>query len=166
MFEASAGRWWVLHTRSRHEKAVASTLGKQCICYYLPLVRTQRTYGRRHVTVRMPLFPSYLFLCGGVHECDAAWRTKRVARILHAENQEQLRTELRDIYRVVESGQPVDLYPSLREGRRCRVRSGPLRGVEGVVIRRRTPCRMYIAATMLGQSAVIEIDAAVLEAVD
>ena len=166
ILDTTAGRWWVLHTRSRHEKVVASALEEQRIGHYLPLVQVQRTYGRRRLTVQIPLFPGYVFLCGGLNECDAAWQTNRVARIIYVDNQEQIRTELQHIYRVVESGEPVDLYPSLRQGRRCRVRSGPLRGVEGVVVRRRNPCRMYISATMLGQSAVIEIDAAVLEAVD
>lgn len=164
--ETDSGRWWVLHTRSRHEKAVASVLEGRRIRHYLPLVRTERSYGRRRVDVDLPLFPSYLFLCGGADACDVAWKSNKVAQILDVEDQEQIRRELHQIYRVVESGQPVDLYPSLREGRRCRIKSGPLRGVDGVVLQRRKRWRMYIAATLLGQSAMIEIDAANLEAVD
>lgn len=164
--ETDSGRWWVLHTRSRHEKAVASVLEGRRIRHYLPLVRTERSYGGRRVDVDLPLFSGYLFLCGGADACDVAWKTNKLAQIIHVEDQQQIRGELHQIFRIVESGQPVDLYPSLCEGRRCRIKSGPLRGVEGVVLQRRKRWRMCIAATILGQSAMIEIDAANLEAVD
>lgn len=164
--DVTVDRWWVLHTRSRHEKTIAAVLAKQRIPHYLPLVRTQRTYGARRVNVELPLFPGYLFLGGGVYECDAAWRTNGVAQILRVDDQAKLRKELDDIRRAVESGLPVDLYPALRKGCRCRIRSGPLRGVEGVVVRRRSTSRMHIEATVLGQSAVIEIDAAILESIE
>lgn len=164
--DAVVDQWWVLHTRSRHEKTIAAALAKHRIPHYLPLVRTQRTHGSRRVSVELPLFPGYLFLGGGPDERDVAWRTKGVAQILRVDDQAKLRKELDDIRRAVESGLPVDLYPALRKGCRCRIRSGPLRGVEGVVVRRRSTSRMHIEATVLGQSAVIEIDAAILESIE
>jgi hypothetical protein len=91
---------------------------------------------------------------------------RHVARIITVEDQDRFCTELENIYRVVESGEAVDLDPSLREGKRCRITGGSLRGVEGVVLRRHRKSRMYINATVLGQSAVIEVDSALLEAVD
>jgi transcription antitermination factor NusG len=160
------GRWWALHTRARNEKLVATALAQRGIPHYLPLVSLQRNYGPRRVTVELPLFPGYLFLLGGADECAAALRTRRVAMVLRIDGQAQFRDELRQIHRVVESGESVDLYPGLQEGRRCRVISGSLAGLEGVVLRRRSSSRMYIAATVLRQSAVIEIDCALLEPLD
>lgn len=162
----STGRWWVLHTRSRHEKVVSSLLTRRGIRHYLPLVRTQRTYGGRRVSVELPLFPSYLFLRGEAPDCEAALRTNKVAHVLGVADQQRFESELSHIFRVVESGAGVDLYPGLRAGRRCRVKSGPLRGVEGIVLHRRSSCRLFMSATVLGQSAVVEIDAAALEALD
>lgn len=161
-----AGRWWVLHTRARNEKALASVLRRQRVYCYLPLVRKKRTYGGRTFEVAIPLFPGYVFMCGGENDRLAALQTKRVAKVIHVENQDELRAELQQVIRVVESGEPVDLYPGLCEGRRCRIIAGCLRGIEGVVLRRRSVSRLYMSATALGQSAVIEIDPALLEAVD
>ncbi|MFO0837886.1 MAG: transcription termination/antitermination NusG family protein [Phycisphaerae bacterium] len=165
-FAPLAGAWWVLHTRARNEKAVASALEKNGVPHYLPLVRLKRTYGGRAVHVSLPLFPGYLFMNGGESERYAALRTNRVANVIAVADQSQFVSELRQIIRVVESEHPVDLYPSLREGCRCRVVSGSLKGIEGVVLRRKNVSRMYIAATVLGQSAVIEIDNALLEPAD
>ena len=159
-------RWWVLHTRARTEKVVAATLAKNRVRHYLPLVHVQRTYGHRRSETDIPLFPGYLFVHGDSGACDAAWKTNKIAQVLHVENQGQIHAELGHIRRLMESGAPVDLYPSLRQGRHCRIRCGGLRGIEGVVLRRRNRCRMYISATILGQSAMIEIDAALLESLD
>ena len=160
------GRWCALRTKSRNEKALASDLRRMEIGHFLPLVPTARHYGGRLRRVELPLFPGYMFLCGGEAERTAALTTHRVAGVLEAGDQEGLKTDLQRIHRLVSGDEPVDLYPGLREGRRCRVVGGSLVGLEGVVLRRRGVCRVYIALAMLGQSAQVEIDAALLEAID
>ena len=160
------GRWWVLHTRARNEKVVALALAQHRVPYYLPLARLERTYTKCRVTVRLPLFPGYLFLCGDHEAREKAWKTKRVAKILPVDDQEQLRTELRQVCQALEAGGKVDLFASLRKGRRCRITGGTLKGLEGAVLRRGRHCRMYLAVTMLGQSAMVEVDGALLELID
>ena len=161
-----AGHWYVLHTRSRQEKALAADLARLNVPYFLPLVRVRRTYGGRIRRVELPLFPGYLFFCGAQRERQAVVKTNRVAQVLDAPDQVQLITDLQQIYRVVTSDQPVDLYPRLKKGARCRVASGPLTGLEGIVLRRPGPWRVYIGVHFLGQSAEIQIDAALLEIID
>lgn len=160
------GRWWVLHTHARNEKRVASALVEHGIQHFLPLVYVHHTYAKSEATFAVPLFPSYVFLCGGHAECDRARRTNRLASILEVVDQDQLRTELSCICRIVERGHAVELFPSLQPGQRCRITGGALKGLEGVVIQQGHRCRMYVSVTMLGQSAVVEVDAGVLEPVD
>ncbi len=162
----SARQLWVLHTRARHEKRVAETLAQRAVAHYLPLVCSRRTYGRRVVDFQVPLFPGYVFLGGDEPALEVAWRTNRIAQVLRVADVERLRTELEQIAQVLRIGAPVDLYPGLKTGRRCRVVAGPLMGTEGVVIRWRNASRLYLAVTFIGQSAAVEIDAAVLEAVE
>ena len=160
-----SGRWWVLHTRARNEKQVAHALAEQRVRHYLPLVSVRHTYAKAKVTFRVPLFPSYVFLCGDHGDCDKARRTNRIASILHVEDQEGLRAELWQIHRVVEGGNAVELFPALQAGQRCRITRGALQGVEGVVVRHAGRCRMYLSVSTLGQSAMVEVDAALLEPV-
>lgn len=160
------GTWWVLHTRARNEKAVAETLEKQGIAHFLPLVTHQRRYAGRIRQVEIPLFPGYIFLCGGISERHFALRTNRVAQVLEVPNQERLRADLQQIERVIASHAPVDLFPRIVEGARCRVVSGSLRGLEGVVLRRRGPWRVYVGVDFLGQSAELEIESALIEVLD
>jgi len=159
------GRWWVLHTRAQNEKRVASELERHGCAYYLPLVTVRHTYSRsRQAVFHKPLFPGYLFLCGDYRDCEIAWRTNRVANVLEVHDQERLRTELQHICRLIEGGRNVELYQGLQPGRRCRVVSGPLRGVEGVVLQWSGRTRLYVGVSMIGQSATVEIDATLLEA--
>lgn len=164
--DAMVGRWWVLHTRARNEKALAADLERLQIRHFLPLVEQGRTYGRRVVQVKIPLFPGYLFLCGSSEDRLGALKTNRIANVLDVADQERLKDDLRHIFRIVASKEPVDLYPRLRRGCRCRVIKGTLVGLEGVVIRRRGPWRVYVGVDFLGQSAELEIDPMLLEVID
>ncbi len=161
-----AGEWWLVHTKSRHEKALADDLGRKGIGYYLPLVQLERRYGGRSVRVQMPMFPSYLFLCGGDEERYVTLMTHRAAKVIRVVDQERLKTELRHVHRVMMSEEPVNLYPSIKPGRRCRVVRGGLAGLEGVVLRRRGTYRIYVGIDALGQSAELEIDPALIEVLD
>ncbi len=164
--EAFVGRWWVLHTRARNEKAVATDLQRHRVQHFLPLVRRMRIYSGRKRIVELPLFPGYVFLCGDLPERHLALQTHRVAQVLEVADQDGMRFDLAQIQRVVESEVPVDLYPRLRVGARCRVRTGSLMGLEGVVLRRRGPWRVYVGVQFVGQSAELEIEPDLLELLD
>lgn len=160
------GQWFVLHTKSRQEKAVAKDLETLHIQHFLPLVRYRRIQGGRVRRSSVPLFPGYIFLCGDDEDRLAALRTRRVANVLQVPDQSRLKSDLGNIWRVVGSEHPVDLYPRLRKGSRCRVTRGSLSGLEGVVIRRRGPWSVYVGVAFLGQSAELEIDPADLMILD
>ena len=61
---ACAPHWFAVYTSSRHEKRVNQQLEMREIEHYLPLYRTQRKWsdGSR-VTLDLPLFPGYIFVC-------------------------------------------------------------------------------------------------------
>jgi len=152
------GRWWVLHTKPRQERVVTRTLAAGGVRHFLPLIRRRRIYGRRRVDFTTPLFPGYVFLCGDEADRLAALQTKRVARVLDVCDQDRFRQELAHVGRIVDGDTPAELYPGLRAGVRCQVISGSLAGLEGIVLRRRGPWRVYVSVTFLGQSAELEIE--------
>ncbi|OQZ05625.1 MAG: hypothetical protein B6D36_09205 [Planctomycetes bacterium UTPLA1] len=158
--------WWVVHTKPRQEKVLADDLKRQRILYFLPLVRANRAYCRKRVTVELPLFPSYVFLFASPSDREAALKTNRVAATIPVHDQFRLRFELRQIHRLLDSGEAVSLYPSLKTGSHCRVTVGPLKGICGVVIGTRRKRKFYVSVTTLGLSATLEIDAAWLEPID
>jgi transcription antitermination factor NusG len=60
----------------------------------------------------------------------------------------------------------LDPHPYLQTGVRVRVRTGPLRGVEGVVEVKPRVDRLVLQVHALGQAASLEIDPAEVEPLD
>jgi len=157
---------WVVHTKARNGKALARDLHLKKIRCFLPLIQVTRRYAGRRISLRVPLFPSYLFFSGDEDDRYTALMTHRAACVIPVVDQDRLRRELQHIHLLTCSQESVDLYPGLHRGRRCRVISGALAGLEGVVLRRRDICRVYVGVEILGQSAELEVDASLLEIID
>ena len=161
--DAVAGSWHVLHTKSRQEKALASTLAAMDVPFYLPLIRKVQYYGRRKCTINVPLFPSYVFLRGSIEKAYEADRTKRVARIITVADQERIDRELKNLHQALSQEAPLDPYPHLREGIWVEVRSGPFQGIQGLIEQRTKNDRLILQIDVLGQASSLEIDGALLE---
>ncbi len=159
-------RWYVVHTHSRQEKALADTMEARGVRSFLPLVRVVRYYGHRRRVTERPLFPSYVFLWGTLDETYAAVSTKRVAGVLPVTDQDRLDRELYSIKLALIGEAALDPYPFLSVGRRARVASGPLRGVEGIVQGRPSETRLVLSVHTLGQAVAAEIDPSLLEPID
>lgn len=161
--EKSLGDWYVLHTKSRQEKIVADMLAAMGIPYFLPLSSQVRYYGRRKFSIDIPMFPSYVFLRGSEALAYESNRTKRIARIIPVFNQSKIDWELRNLYQAMENGASLDPFPYLTAGTRVEVRSGPFRGLQGIVDSRTKVNRLVLQVEMLGRAVCLEVDAALLD---
>lgn len=160
------GLWWVAHTKSRNEKALAQDLVAKNISYFLPM--TWKVQRRSHRTFRslLPLFSGYLFFCGQEKERVELLRTNRVANVIEVKDQEKLLDELVQFERALRAGAPLTPYKYIKAGQRCRVIAGPLLGLEGIVIQIKNVARLLLQIDMLGQAASVEIDIDLIEPID
>ena len=161
-----AGTWWVAHTKSRFEKAFAFDLERLGIGYFLPMVRKTRIAGGKRRQVMLPLFPSYVFFCGDVDARYNALLTDRLCQTIEVHDQEGLVNELSALEKALAGKADLDPYPFAAVGTRCRIRSGPFMGLEGVVVSRNGVARLVLGVSILGQGAVLEIDTDLLEPTD
>lgn len=158
------GTWWIAYTRPRFEKAFARDMCRRQIGYFLPMYERTIFSGRRRRHLMQLLFPSYVFFCGTEEDRYLAMRTNRLCHIVNVVDQEHLIDELTSIELALSNKTVVSSYPRLAVGRRCRIVSGPMMNIEGVVVARNcTRARMVIEVTMLTQGALVEIDADLLE---
>ena len=160
------GTWWVAHTKSRFEKAFAWDLHRAGIGYFLPLVKRVMFSGDRKRHVLSPLFTSYLFICGSVEDRLTALRSGRLCQTIEVPDQHKLIEQLLPIESALIMGVQLNPYPHAAVGRRCRVKSGPFLGTEGVVLKRRRLPTIVLEISVLGVSAAMEIDADLLELID
>ena len=154
-------RWAVLYTRSRREKQVARACSFLGIRHYLPL-REHWTGTDRHRIYMVPLFPSYVFACLTCRTRIEILRTGTIVNVIPVSHPGILLTELREIRAALVAGADLALGLALPRGVRVRVIRGPMAGVEGRVAdlrRRRGRERLVRNLSILGQSAVAEIDA-------
>ena len=160
------GDWFVLHTRSRQEKALALDLEARQISYFLPLRREIRYYGKRKCVVDAPLFSNYLFIRGCASDAYIADRTKRVANIIRCPDQRRISWELQNINLSLLQGAPLALYPFLVKGTRVEVRAGPFRGLQGIIEDCIKGNRLILQVETLGQALSFEIDGSLLDAIE
>ena len=154
--------WCVLYTRSRHEKAVAGLLSERRVECFLPLMRVLSRWKDRKKWVEKPLFPGYLFVRVCLDEIRDVWETRGVVRLLGPERARPSvlpDADVENIRRLVTSGVHVNPYPYLKLGQQVCITRGPLRGVEGTLVREQQKCLLVISVNIFGRSAVAEVAA-------
>jgi hypothetical protein len=159
------GTWWVAHTKPRGEKALAFDLLTSNVGYYLPLCRQDYVSGGRKRSSLIPAFTSYVFVNGDESARLRALDSGRIARLIAVADRETFVSEVASIESALLVRPTLDRYPFAVVGRRCRVRAGPLMGIEGTVIRRDDRQILVLAVTLLGTGVALEIDPALLEPV-
>ena len=160
------GTWWVAHTKSRNEKAAAWELSRKDISYFLPMRPHIHYIRKRKIRSLLPLFPGYIFFCGRENQRLDLLKTNRVANLIEVKDQPKLLGELLKIEQAINSGVVIAPHKYIEAGRLCRVISGPLAGLQGIVVETRTAARLLLQVDMLGQAASVEIDMDVIEVID
>jgi len=157
--------WYALYTCARHEKRVAEQIERRNFPCFLPLYRSVRRWKDRRKELELALFPGYVFvrmsLVNKLQVLDLPGVVRLVSfkgqpAALPAEEIEALRDRL--------SGQfKIEPHSYIHTGRRVRVRSGPMEGMEGIVVRRKNRCRVIFSIDLIKRSLAIEVDEADLE---
>jgi transcription antitermination factor NusG len=160
---SSSQQWRAYHVRPRTEKVVARHLRSYDIPYYLPQIERRRRYQRRLVSSRLVLFPGYVFILLD-HESARRIELKEVIRSLAITDQHQIDHELRDIHRLIESGQPLTREERLQNGSQARIVRGPLAGLCGQVVRNKRGQKFVLHVQFLQQGVSVAIDVASIEA--
>jgi transcription antitermination factor NusG len=174
------GLWWVAHTKSRNEKALAQDLILKDISYFLPMSWRVRRIRKRTLRSLLPLFSGYLFFCTEESQRTELWRTNRVANIIEVTDQERLVEELLQIEQALRAGAPLAPHKYIKKGQRCRVIGGPFAELQGIVVKApkyktgssgeavqtKDTVRLVLQVDMLGQATSVEIASDMIEKLD
>ncbi len=156
-------RWYAVRTRSNYEKRVSTMLSEKCIEQYLPAYREMRQWKDRRKLVELPLFPGYLFtriVDSRESRLSVLCNDGVVAILGSGDSIEPIPDhEIEAVRTMLESRVRCLAHPLLREGAWVRVKRGPLKNMEGLLVRIKGHNRLAISITLLSQSVSAEINA-------
>lgn len=159
-------RWYAAYSCANHEKSIARQFELRSIESFLPLYEKPSRWKDRTVKLQLPLFPGYVFVRLAIEEKLRVLQVPGVVRLvgfkghpvpLPDEEMQALREGLSDSLL-------AEPCPYLQVGRRVRVRSGALRGLEGILLKKKSGYRFVLSMELIQRSIAVEVDAADLEA--
>jgi len=160
-------RWYAAYTSANHERRVAEQLAVRDVDHFLPVYASVRRWKDRRVTLQMPLFPGYVFVCMALRDRLQVQQVPGVAHLVGFDGTPAALpdAEIQALMRGVESGLLAEPHPYLKVGHRVRVRAGPLQGLQGILVRKKNVSRFVISLDLIMRSVAAEIDLAELEPV-
>lgn len=167
--ETAELQWYVVHVRSRHEFSVTERLVKSGIDAFLPIVERLRRWKDRKKLIAFPLFPGYLFVNMPKNNSMklTVLKTPGVVRFIGltpGEPEPVPDEQILSLKKLVESKEALDPYPYLKEGNRVKIRSGPLAGVDGILVERKGMHHLVLSVDILRQGVSVQVEASSVEA--
>jgi transcription antitermination factor NusG len=159
------GSWYALYTCPRHEKRVAEQIKQRSISCFLPLYRSVRRWKDRRKELELALFPSYVFVRIALEDRLRVLQMAGVVRFVSFNGHPVPlpESEMESLMNGLISGVRAEPHPYFTVGRRVRVRSGPLAGTEGILVRRKDRFRLVLRLELIMRSVAVEVDEADVE---
>jgi len=161
----SEPHWYVAQTCARHEKRVAEQFEVRGIEHFLPLYETVSRWKDRRVRLQLPLFPGYIFVRVPLRQRLRALEVPSVVRLVGFgslpmpvpdQEMEAMRNGLTNRLR-------AEPHPYLTVGRRVRIKSGPLAGLHGILLRKKGIYRFVLSVDLIQRSVAADVDVADIE---
>jgi transcription termination/antitermination protein NusG len=158
-------RWYAVYTSARHEKKIAEQLGQRSIERFLPLYETVHQWKDRRARLQLPLFPGYVFVRIALLDQLQVLKIPGVVRLVSFSGKPVAlpETEIAALQRGLSSGLRAEPCPYIGPGRRVRIKSGPLCGLTGKLVRRKENYRMVISVDSINRSILCEVSLEDLE---
>lgn len=175
-FSAIAGRgespgatfqWFAVYTMPQSEQSVRRMLDIRRIESFLPTFEVQRVWkNRQRVKIQRPLFPSYVFVHIIPQQKSSVLSAPHALRIVGNQHtplpipDQEIEFLRSDFCRG-----KVEPYLDLVVGKKVRICSGPMQGLEGTLVEKRSGLRFVLTVAMINQHAAIEVQGDELEVV-
>jgi len=157
--------WYAVYTVPQHEKAAKRQLDVREIESFLPTYETVRIWKNRQRTkLILPLFPTYLFVHINAGERGKVLQSPGVLQIVgNSRESVPLPDAEVEFLRSDYCRQRIEPYCDLVIGKKVRIRSGVMQGLQGTLVRKGDNLRFVLTIELINQHAAVEVDAPDLE---
>ena len=161
-------RWYVLRVKRRHERIVAEELRRENLDPFVATYVDLRKWSDRVKRIEVPLFPGYVFCRFSLEQRIAVLKKPGVTSIVSFGDQPASvpDEEISAVRSIVASGLPARPCPYLQAGDPVKIEKGCLAGVSGVLVCEKTGWRVVVSITLLQRSVSVELDRAMISAVE
>ncbi|PYX55570.1 MAG: antitermination protein NusG [Acidobacteria bacterium] len=151
--------WYAVYTCPRHEKSVALQMERQQVPSFLPLYKSVRRWKDRQKQLELPLFPGYVFVQMALKDRLQVLQTSGVVQLVSVNGKPAILpdSEIDDLRNGLTANVSTQFHPYLSVGRHVRVHSGPLAGLEGILVRRKDKFRLVLSIHLLKRSVALEV---------
>ncbi|SHI03290.1 Transcription antitermination factor NusG [Chryseolinea serpens] len=162
---ASKCDWHVVYTYPQCEKKAFDKLAAKNIDAYLPCQTVVRQWSDRKKKMDVPLFPNYVFVSVNPKARHEVLNVPGITRFVSFDGQPAILSdrEITTIKMMLEGNGDLTCESFYAVGDRVRVISGPLRGLEGMLLEKKGAHRFYVRFHSFEQALSIEIQANRLE---
>ncbi len=159
--------WYAAYTRANHERRVAQQLAERGVENFLPQYESVRNWKDRKVRLQMPLFPGYVFVHLALQNRLQVLQVPGVACLVGFAGRPVAvpEEEFANIRFCVNHGMRAEPYPYLKSGTQVRVRSGPLKGTQGIVVRRKNRSRLVVSIELIQRAVAVDVEESSLEGI-
>lgn len=159
--------WYAAYTAPRHEKQVSRQMEGRQLQSFLPVYRSARRWKDRRKLVELPLFPGYVFVHIALEERLQVLQIPGVVQLVTFQGRPAAlpTAEIEGLRQRLAGNARAEPHPYLRTGRRVRVHSGSVAGLEGILVRRKDKFRLVLSIDLIQRSIAVEVDEADVEPV-
>ena len=157
--------WYAVYTCANHERRVADQFAYRGVEHFLPQYESVRRWRDRKVRLQLPLFPGYVFVQLALRDRLRVLQVPGVVRLVGFDGRPVPMPD-GDVARIrefLDRGFRAEPHPYLTVGKRVRVNSGPLAGMEGILLRRKGKFRVVISIELVQRAVAVDVDAADVE---
>ncbi len=155
--------WYVAHTRPRCEKKLLQFCERENLAASLPCYKSAHKYRGKTVVFKKPLFPGYVFIEMPPSKRGVVLQSDHLANLLEITDQDLFVRQFGEVLRALETDLEIRLAPTISEGLRVKIKTGPLRGVEGWVEKRYGMTTVLLRLDFISQAAAVKMEASDLE---
>ncbi len=157
--EFSTEAWHAVFTNTRHEKKVAHYCQLRGVEQFLPTYCSRRTWkNRQSVNLDVPLFPNYLFVRILPAQRSAVLGIPGVISLVgRVRGYSTVPEPYIEMLRTGTALQRIFPHPTTEVGDQVRIVSGPMAGIEGILVRARSDLRVVVSIELIHQNIAIEI---------
>ena len=160
-------KWIAVYTKPRHEKTVENELLKKGFEVYLPILKERRKWSDRKKWVEFPLFRSYIFVRTEIKNSLFVLQTMGVVKVVKFGGEVAViqNDSIQAIKLMIEGGYKPEAIDYFVKGETVEVKSGPLKGLIGEVIRVHNSDRLLVRVDAIQHSISVQIDRGYLKSV-